>query len=105
LAQRGETTLEMYAIGDDDSESDNVAVKTFEGHTDVVKEFVWRRGGVGEIAFFAHFVEMINGSYIIDDSEYQLITWSKDRTLRFWPMDSEAMRVSDNFYSCNSTFN
>ena len=42
LAQRGETTLEMYAIGDGDSESDNVAVKTFEGHTDVVKEFVWR---------------------------------------------------------------
>ncbi|THV07254.1 hypothetical protein K435DRAFT_848204 [Dendrothele bispora CBS 962.96] len=75
LAQRGETALEMYAIEEEGEKmfSDNVAVKTFEGHTDVVKEFVWRRGG--------H-----------DDSEYQLITWSKDRTLRFWPMDSESMR-------------
>ncbi|KAJ7738562.1 hypothetical protein B0H14DRAFT_2638473, partial [Mycena olivaceomarginata] len=40
-------------------------VEVFEGHTDVVKEFVWRRGGV--------------------------ITWSKDRTLRFWPVDAETM--------------
>ncbi|KAJ6566840.1 hypothetical protein B0H19DRAFT_1067114 [Mycena capillaripes] len=46
-------------------------VEVFEGHTDVVKEFVWRRGG--------------------DGTAFQLITWSKDRTLRFWPVDAEAM--------------
>ncbi|EKM55335.1 uncharacterized protein PHACADRAFT_255888 [Phanerochaete carnosa HHB-10118-sp] len=48
-------------------------VERFEGHADVVKEFVWRKGGR-------------------DDSEFQLITWSKDRTLRFWPLDSDAMQ-------------
>ena len=29
-----------------------------------------------------------------EGAEYQLITWSKDRTLRFWPMDSETMEAS-----------
>ncbi|KAF5337912.1 hypothetical protein D9758_013131 [Tetrapyrgos nigripes] len=72
LPQRGETALEMYAISDNQL-GGSAAVKTFEGHTDVVKEFVWRRGGY-------------------DNGGYQLITWSKDRTLRFWPMDSEALR-------------
>lgn len=28
----------------------------------------------------------------VDD--FQLITWSKDRTLRFWPIDAEVMQVS-----------
>ncbi|EGN97137.1 hypothetical protein SERLA73DRAFT_57400 [Serpula lacrymans var. lacrymans S7.3] len=65
LPQRGETALEMWA----DSDS-GTPVEVYEGHTDVVKEFVWRKGGLGE---------------------YQLITWSKDRTLRFWPVDSETM--------------
>ena len=25
--------------------------------------------------------------------DFQLITWSKDRTLRFWPVDAEVMHV------------
>jgi WD40 repeat protein len=41
LAQRGETALEMYA------KSRDTPVEIFEGHTDVVKEFVWRKGGQG----------------------------------------------------------
>ncbi|KAG6873263.1 hypothetical protein C0995_001037 [Termitomyces sp. Mi166 len=65
LAQRGDTALEMYAAGKTDT-----PVERFEGHTDVVKEFVWRRGG---------------------EDEYQLITWSKDRTLRFWPVEPDVM--------------
>ncbi|KAG6865819.1 hypothetical protein C0991_011438 [Blastosporella zonata] len=65
LAQRGFTPLEMYGGGRSDA-----PVKRFEGHTDVVKEFVWRKGG---------------------EDEYQLITWSKDRTLRFWPLEPEVM--------------
>ena len=28
---------------------------------------------------------------VVDD--FQLITWSKDRTLRFWPIDATAMEV------------
>ncbi|PBK62980.1 hypothetical protein ARMSODRAFT_963822 [Armillaria solidipes] len=68
LAQRGEAILEMYARSDT-----TTPVDVFEGHQDVVKEFVWRRGGK-------------------DDSDIQLITWSKDRTLRFWPVDPESLR-------------
>jgi hypothetical protein len=48
-------------------------VERFEGHEDVVKEFVWRRGR--------------------EAGEYQMITLSKDRTLRFWPIDQDTMQV------------
>ncbi|KAI0646043.1 hypothetical protein C8Q79DRAFT_1110779 [Trametes meyenii] len=68
LPQRGETALEMYAY-----EDPTTPIEKFEGHTDVVKEFVWRRGGE-------------------DNSEFQLITWSKDKTLRFWPVDTEVIQ-------------
>ena len=40
LPQRGETNLEMYGKGTD-------LIETFEGHSDVVKEFVWRKGNNG----------------------------------------------------------
>ncbi|TFK18369.1 hypothetical protein FA15DRAFT_760641 [Coprinopsis marcescibilis] len=66
LPQRGETRLEMYARGETPA-----LVETFEGHSDVVKEFVWRKGG---------------------RDEFQLITWSKDRTLRFWPVTTDTMQ-------------
>ncbi|TCD66873.1 hypothetical protein EIP91_000771 [Steccherinum ochraceum] len=66
LPQRGETALEMFT-----PENQNEPIERFEGHTDVVKEFVWRKG---------------------DDADFQLITWSKDRTLRFWPVDAEVMQ-------------
>lgn len=42
LAQRGMTTLEMYA-----QSKPQEPAEIFEGHTDVVKEFVWRKGGSG----------------------------------------------------------
>ncbi|OSX59309.1 hypothetical protein POSPLADRAFT_1048645 [Postia placenta MAD-698-R-SB12] len=71
LPQRGETALEMYSHDTPDN-----PVEVFEGHEDVVKEFVWRRGG--------H-----------DCSGFQLITWSKDKTLRFWPVDTEYMNVKN----------
>lgn len=50
-------------------------VERFEGHDDVVKEFVWRnRGGHDQL---------------FEDREFQLVTWSKDRTLRIWPVSQE----------------
>jgi WD40 repeat protein len=68
LPQRGSKDLEMYGSGQQ-------PVERFEGHDDVVKEFVWRnRGG--------HDQEH-------EDREFQLITWSKDRTLRIWPVSEE----------------
>ncbi|KAI0353310.1 hypothetical protein OH77DRAFT_1497336 [Trametes cingulata] len=68
LPQRGETALEMYAY-----EDPTTPIAKFEGHTDVVKEFVWRRGGEA-------------------NSEFQLITWSKDKTLRFWPVETDVIQ-------------
>ncbi|TFK47373.1 hypothetical protein OE88DRAFT_1811180 [Heliocybe sulcata] len=68
LPQRGETALELYA-----DDNPGAPIHTFEGHTDVVKEFVWRRGEE-------------------EGAEFQLITWSKDRTLRFWPITPDIMQ-------------
>jgi WD40 repeat protein len=47
LPQRGETTLEMYAKGEPQER-----IETFEGHSDVVKEFVWREGAQGLFYLF-----------------------------------------------------
>jgi WD repeat-containing protein 59 len=88
LPQRGETTLEMYTLEGCDVGS---PVNVFEGHADVVKEFVWRKGGLGERA---HFRRQSSYNFMpTEGGEYQLITWSKDRTLRFWPVDAETMEV------------
>ena len=69
LPQRGTDTLDMF------SATSSEPVETFEGHDNVVKEFVWRsRGGEDSTR---------------EDREFQLITWSKDRTLRIWPVSRE----------------
>ncbi|KAF8838303.1 hypothetical protein BDN67DRAFT_933972 [Paxillus ammoniavirescens] len=79
LPQRGETALEMWAEG-----NNTVPVEVFEGHTDVVKEFVWRKGG-------------------LEGGEYQLITWSKDRTLRFWHTSLTSFVIQKTGYVPGST--
>ena len=45
LPQRGETALELYSVK---NEEEVEPVLKFEGHVDVVKEFVWRKGGQSE---------------------------------------------------------
>lgn len=85
LPQRGETALEMWTPQDL-----NEPVERFEGHADVVKEFVWRKGGQGR-SFDRLELRLTDSA--VDDSEFQLITWSKDRTLRFWPLDPDVMQV------------
>ncbi|ORX34388.1 hypothetical protein BD324DRAFT_683340 [Kockovaella imperatae] len=71
LPQRGEQALEMFGLDGDGFRP----VERFEGHDDVVKEFVWRnRGG-------------LNSEF--DDREFQLVSWSKDRTLRIWPVSRQ----------------
>lgn len=69
LPQRGSDHLEMFALGSE------TPVERFEGHNDVVKDFVWRSRG-GEDANF-------------ENREFQLVTWSKDHTLRVWPVPRE----------------
>jgi WD40 repeat protein len=65
LPQRSETTLRVWARGPPARE-----IGKFEGHTDVVKEFVWRvRGGLddsnGEFSPFGSFCHVSNA-----DSRY-----------------------------------
>lgn len=61
--RRGENSLLLWNIG-----NQNTPVHTFVGHTDVVLEFDWRR-------------------FHEDSADYQLITWSKDQSLRIWRID------------------
>jgi WD40 repeat protein len=85
LAQRGATTLEMYA-----QNNPQEPAEIFEGHIDVVKEFVWRKGGNGAVE---NFLVCFVSTHPCWTDDFQLITWSKDRTLRFWPVNSETMQV------------
>ena len=89
LPQRGADALEMWAHSAELPHA-SVPVEMFEGHADVVKEFVWRRGGRGEhrgcdLQTFPQSVA--------DWGDFQLITWSKDKTLRFWPIDQDVLQV------------
>ncbi|KAI9438551.1 WD40-repeat-containing domain protein [Lactarius indigo] len=71
LPQRGGEAPELWTHNTETPHA-SIPVEAFEGHTDVVKEFVWRRGGR-------------------DWGDFQLITWSKDKTLRFWPIDQDVL--------------
>ncbi|GAA93933.1 uncharacterized protein L969DRAFT_92162 [Mixia osmundae IAM 14324] len=74
LPQRSEHALDIWG-----RHAPGQPVLKLSGHDDVVKEFVWRVRG-GEDSNF-------------DDREFQLISWSKDRHLRLWPISSETLRA------------
>lgn len=61
--RRGENSLLLWNLS-----NHSTPVHTFVGHTDVVLEFEWRRRKD-------------------DSSDYQLITWSRDQTLRIWKIE------------------
>lgn len=92
LPQRSETALEMWAHGSEGLGFNPKPVKVFEGHTDVVKEFVWRRGGSGEPLALSILDDAAHEGQ--DWNDFQLITWSTDKTIRLWPVDLEVMQVS-----------
>ncbi|EJD35434.1 hypothetical protein AURDEDRAFT_117375 [Auricularia subglabra TFB-10046 SS5] len=70
LPQRGETVLELWSH----QQGLDEPVHVFDGYPDVVREFVWRTRG--------------SSTTTLSDGTFQLITWGKDRTLRFVPVDS-----------------
>ncbi|KAI3624147.1 hypothetical protein CBS14141_002575 [Malassezia furfur] len=72
VAQRGDTAPCLWAAGTQVS-----PLKRFEGHTDVVREFLFRTKGGTDAAN--------------DDREFQLLTWSKDQTLRMWPITDDVL--------------
>ncbi len=67
LPQRNDNDLYLW-----DAASVTKPLITFSGHTDTVKDFVWRKIG----------------------NEFQLVTWSKDQHLRLWPVNQENLVVS-----------
>ncbi|CAN6656896.1 maintenance of telomere capping protein 5 [Trichomonascus vanleenenianus] len=48
----------------------------FRGHSEPIKEFVWRTRG---------------GNTDVEDREFQLVTWSKDHDLRLWPVSQDVL--------------
>lgn len=67
----GENSVHIMDWKNKEGEVDMDPVYTYRGHGDVVREFLWRaRGGLEQN---------------VDDREFQLVTWSKDRDLRLWP--------------------
>ncbi|SCU87153.1 LAFA_0E05050g1_1 [Lachancea sp. 'fantastica'] len=48
-------------------------IYVFKGHTDRVSDFLWR--------------VKYSGGALVDDREFQLVTWSKDNDLRLWPVN------------------
>lgn len=67
LPQRNDYNLYLW-----DPLSVSKPLIVFSGHTDIVKEFVWRKVG----------------------NEFQLVTWSKDQHLRLWPINPADLAVN-----------
>lgn len=82
MPQRGNYDLHLYDRRLDKQTPRDGLVKpvhSFEGHSDQVKEFLWRaRGGVE------------NG---IDNRDFQLISWGMDKELHLHRMDSEYLQA------------
>ncbi|XP_013403899.1 GATOR complex protein WDR59 isoform X2 [Lingula anatina] len=68
--RRGENSLLLWNIRDLKQ-----PVHTFVGHTDVVLEFQWRKHTEDE------------------RGDYQLVTWSRDQSLRIWTIESHLQKL------------
>ncbi|EMR11435.1 hypothetical protein PNEG_00455 [Pneumocystis murina B123] len=77
MPQRDDNSLYLWDIQDENSAPVEPSAK-FEGHTDIVKEFVWRYSETDDISK--------------DTRRFQLITWSKDHHLRLWPISNEILK-------------
>lgn len=77
MPQRADNSLYLYdRRAEGDAPADPVA--KFEGHTDSVKEFLWRfRGGPSPDK---------------DDREFQLVSWSQDKDIRLWSINKDIMK-------------
>ncbi|EEB05210.1 ubiquitin-protein ligase E3 [Schizosaccharomyces japonicus yFS275] len=78
MPQRGDHSVHMYDCRDMQQTGPR-RVHSFLGHTDQVKEFLWRCRGE-EVAH-------------CDNRDFQLVTWSKDRHVRLWPIGSELLNI------------
>ncbi|QPG74437.1 hypothetical protein FOA43_001766 [Brettanomyces nanus] len=76
----GNNSVYIVKYGDKEQESNLRPSYIFKGHTEPVKDFVWRTR------------HHENSS--VDDREFQLVTWSADCDLRLWPINQD---IYDNF--------
>ncbi|KAJ1338894.1 hypothetical protein BSLG_006531 [Batrachochytrium salamandrivorans] len=67
MPQRKDNNLYLWSC-----ENRTSPLYTFSGHSDVPAEFVWR----------------------CIDGHYQLVTWSKDHTMRLWPVSSDVVKAA-----------
>lgn len=67
--RRGENSLLLW-----NASNLRAPVHTFVGHIDVVLEFEWRK-------------------HCEETKDYQLVTWSKDQSLRIWRIDSQLQKL------------
>lgn len=72
--QRGDSALSMWRC-----DALEEPARRFTGHSDVVKEFLFRSRG---------------GASPSDERAFQLVTWSKDQTLRLWPIGEDVLRAA-----------
>ena len=81
MPQRGDNDLHLYDRRSNEGTAENVvtrSVHTFEGHSDQVKEFLWRPRG--------------NVSAMMDDRDYQLVSWGADRVLRLHQVTDDVLK-------------
>ncbi|EPX73335.1 ubiquitin-protein ligase E3 [Schizosaccharomyces octosporus yFS286] len=77
MPQRGDNSVHLYDVRNL-NEGGPRPVHTFSGHTDLVKEFLWRCRG--------------EDVFDKDNRDFQLITWSKDRYVRLWPISKDVLQ-------------
>jgi len=84
MPQRNDSQLLMWSCSDL-----TAPVYSFNGHADIVREFLWRSKK-----------ENLN-----DTVNYQLITWSKDKTLKLWPISPKHLKLLNNENNDNESDN
>ncbi|KAM0786987.1 hypothetical protein ACM66B_002405 [Microbotryomycetes sp. NB124-2] len=78
LPQRTDHALSIWGRAKVERGDTAEPVARFEGSREGVKEFVWRVRGGRDLD--------------CDDRAFQLVTWSKDRRLRLWPISDDILK-------------
>ncbi|KAG7736448.1 hypothetical protein KL911_004829 [Ogataea haglerorum] len=76
----GQNSIYIVKFKDETGESKLKPSYIFKGHTEPVKDFLWR--------------SRHSPNTDVDDREFQLVTWSADCDLRLWPIQED---IYDNF--------
>lgn len=81
IFHRGDNSLKLWCL-----DNPSQPCYSFQGHMDTVSEFVWRRTSCNTSSLYVLF------TFVKDDD--QLISWSRDSTIRIWPINKDLYKVS-----------